>query len=360
MRVMERADSPTLADTLSPERRARLLAGLEELERAIGALPERLMRRSVLEARVQAMSDSELVGSLTLLVGRVAEGRPAARVLLVELALDDSVLSALPYERKASAYALARAAGALGVARMFLSPVPQDNPTADEALVDNEHLSLPLGVRRSAARTRDRLLLDRLVHDRDPRVIAMLLDNPRVVERDVVRIAAMRPTRPEVLAELARHARWSSNYRVRKALACNPYTPRPVALRLLPSLMLQDLRLALETASLDRVVEEEMRRLVALRAGRSAQPLGAPAPEPATDAEIEALIASLGAEELAEAPLEPTELEGAREHQEEAPTNPFAEEDADQLKAEIEALIALGREGFTLRPVEDEDPFDQT
>jgi len=314
------------------------------------------MRRGLLEAQIAGMSDSELVGSLVLLVHRVAEGRPTARLLLMELALDDSVLSSLPYERKSAAYALARAVGALGVARMFLSPQPRDNLSADEAMVGNEHLSMPLGVRRSAARTRDRLVLDRLVHDRDPAVIAMLLENPRVVERDVVRIAAMRPTRPEVLAVLARDPRWSSNYRVRKALACNPWTPRPVALRLLPSLMVQDLRLALQTASLDPVVEAEMQRLLSLRAGRPGQAPPGEA-ERSDDEEIDALIAQLSAPDaLSEEPLPLADLESARDHQEPAPSNPFAEEDADALTDEIEALIAAGRGGFDLRPVED-DPF---
>ena len=323
----------------------------------MGALPERPMRRGLLEAQIARMSDSELVGSLVLLVSRVAEGRASARLLLMELALDDSVLSSLPYERKAAAYALARAVGALGVARMFLSPQPRDNLSADEAVEANEHLSLPLGVRRSAARTRDRLLLDRLIHDRDPAVIEMLLENPRIVERDVVRIAAMRPTQPEVLAVLAKNPRWSSNYRVRKALACNPSTPRPVALRLLPSLLVQDLRLALQTASLDPVVETEMQRLLALRAGRSTQTERPGEAAPDEEEAIEALIALLSAPDaLAAEALPPEDLETAHEHQEPAPTNPFAEEDADALAAEIEALIAAGRGGFELRPVED-DPF---
>lgn len=342
---MARALDSTLADLLPPELRDRLALQLEELERHVGALPERAMRRALIAARVEAMGDSELVGMLTLLVSRVSEGRPGARVLLIELALDESVIATLSYERKAAAYALASRVGAQGVARMFLSAQPRENLTAEEAMQDNEHLSLPLGLRRTAARTTNRFLLDRLVHDRDPRVIAMLLDNPRVVERDVVRIAAMRPTQPDVLAALARHARWSSNYRVRKALACNPYTPRPTAMRLLPGLLVQDLRLALQTASLDPLVEDEMRRLLGLRAAR--RPVAEPTAD--TDAEIEALVAELGAE-----------LEDAREHQEEAPTNPFEEEDGDALRDEIEALIAAGRDGFTLRPVEDEDPFEQT
>lgn len=347
----------SLSELLEPEIRQRIEAQLDGLERDVAALPERPMRRALLEARIASMSDSELVGALTLLVGRVAEGRQGARVLMIELALDESVIDTMSYDRKSAAYAMARAIGAEGVARMFLSPRPRENLTADEAVPDNEHLTLPLGVRRTAARTSDRLLLDRLLHDRNPRVIAMLLDNPRVIERDVVRIAAMRPTQPEVLSELARHPRWSSNYRVRKALACNPYTPRPIAMRLLPGLLVQDLRLALETASMDPLVEAEMRRLLGLRARR------APNAEPAEhdDAEIEALIATLTPPDAhTEETLRREDVDSARQHEEEAVRNPFEDEDAEDLRDEIEALIAQGRGGFAIRPVEDEDPFDQS
>ena len=61
-------------------------------------------------------------------------------------------------------------------------PDPQNNPAMDRSA----------GERTALARRRDRLTLDRLTRDRDPRVIAVLLDNPVLLERDVVRIAAGR------------------------------------------------------------------------------------------------------------------------------------------------------------------------
>ena len=227
-------------------------------------------------------------------------------------------------------------------------------------------------MRRSAARSKDRLLLDRLLHDRNPAVIQNLLDNRRLVERDVVRIAAMRPTNPDVLSALARHARWSANYRVRKALACNPYTPRPLAIRLLPSLLVQDLRLALQSVDLDPAVEEEVRRLLDSRA--PPRRVRAPGP-PEPDAEVEAFLAEALANADAllpteAAPMQARELDEAHDHQEEAPRNPFAEEaEGDALTAEIERLIAEHADGFKLVPVvsrgafadgldEDDDPDD--
>ena len=60
---------------------------------------------------------------------------------------------------------------------------------------------LTLGERKSLARRPDRAMLDRLLHDPHPDVIRRLLRNPRLTEDDVVRLAARRPGRPEVLVE---------------------------------------------------------------------------------------------------------------------------------------------------------------
>ena len=180
----------------------------------------------------------------------------------------------------------------------------------------------------------------------------------------MVRIAAMRPTNPDVLSALARHARWSANYRVRKALACNPYTPRPLAIRLLPSLLVQDLRLALQSVDLDPAVEEEVRRLLDSRA--PPRRVRAPGP-PEPDAEVEAFLAEALANADAllpteAAPMQARELDEAHDHQEEAPRNPFAEE--------VMEMIAEHADGFKLVPVvsrgafadgldEDDDPDDE-
>lgn len=336
---MDGIPPPTLP--LDDERRQALLDALLALERRVGAVADRQMRRTLVLEAVHAMDDEALVASLVLLVHRVGGGQASARVLLQEIALEESLFHALPFERRAAAYDLAAAWGALGIARMFLSPLARDNPTADEAWKANDYLSLPLGLRRAAARTRDRMLIDRLLHDRSPYVISLLLDNPRLVERDVIKIAAMRPTRPEVLETVARHGRWTSNYRVRKALAANPYTPRTVALQLLPTLLVQDLRAVLERcADLDRHVEDEIRRLLTARAGQGrARDTTGPASE-GLDAEVDALIAAALAERDPEfEDLDPQDLAVARPYADDTPEDPFAEDPGD-LEAEIDALLA--------------------
>jgi hypothetical protein len=248
-----------------PDWREALLDSLHRLERMLEGVQERAFRRTVVRDALQDLSAEALVATLVLLVDRAKQGNGRARAVLQELALEPTVYEQMPYARVQSAYALARAHGCDDVARMFISALDERNPTADEAFTGNDHMDAPAGVRRSAARSTDRFKLDRLVHDRDHRVIAILLDNPRVTERDVVKIAAMRPTRPEVLTTVARHRRWSSRYRVRKAICLNPSTPAPIARRLVPTLMRQDLVALLDTGGVTEELRTHARDLLAER-----------------------------------------------------------------------------------------------
>jgi hypothetical protein len=115
---------------------------------------------------------------------------------------------------------------------------------------------LSLGERKSVARTRDRQLLTRVLRDPHPDVIRILLANPHLTEQDVIRVAARRPVRAEVLREICRSARWMVRYRVRLALVKNPYLPLPLALRLVPHLTAPDQREIAASPELERRLRE--------------------------------------------------------------------------------------------------------
>jgi len=277
---------PRLMEPLAPvlERLRLLLAQgpggeADDLVRLLGArlraVSDLRMRRAVLRAFVQDTDDAALLAVLARMLEGSREGRDVHRVVLCEVALDGRLLTDLPYDRITDLYEIARQVGLPTVAGLFLGERHRANPTAAEAQHENEHLDRPSGVRRSLARGRDRFLLDRVVHDRDPGVIRTLLDNPRLVERDVVRVAAMRPTRPEILRAVADHPRWSARYGVRMALVCNPYTPVPIAVRLTSTLLLQDLRDLAASAGLPGPVLDAVRAAVE---GRKRGPDGSSSP----------------------------------------------------------------------------------
>lgn len=265
-------------DTAPPavvDRARALVARPEEADphvaiwlRRFAAVADRALRRTVLGDLLAETDDGSLLGVLARIDGRAAGGDAACRSLSAELALTPSVLNDLPYERIADLYAAARAADLPRLSARFLGR------RGDGKAVDphNPHLDVSAGERTSAARSADRLVLDRLLHDRDPRVIGVLLDNPRITERDVVRIAAMRPTSTAILELVAAHGRWGQRYRVRKTLAFNPASPFSLAAPLLPTLLRQHLA----ELSTSQVLTPELRSEVAalLSARSRARPLG--------------------------------------------------------------------------------------
>jgi hypothetical protein len=242
-----------------------IAAQLNGLERRISAIGERAMRHTILVEFIEGLDASELVAALDGLGRRSADGRNSSREVLQEFALEPFALAMLPYSRLKAAYKLASEENLPAVAGMFMGEPMRGSPTVDESYTGNEHYDLPLGIRRQAARTTNRFVIDRLLHDKDYRVISQVLQNPLLVERDVVSIAARRPTRPEILEIVSKHRKWASRYRIRKALACNPYTPHQVSRRLLSTLMLQDLRDLLSMGAVPEALRNEARRILAER-----------------------------------------------------------------------------------------------
>ena len=214
---------------------------VRRIERRIRGLSERAMRMAVLAEMLAELDQDHALSALGLLIDRAQGGAVDARRVVGELALERDIFMTIPYPVRSVAYTRARKAGRDDVARMLLVGGASTNTLVTEASTDNEYASNSVGERCSQARGRDRFQIDRLLHDKDYRVIRVLLNNPLLVERDVVKMAAMRPTRPDVLGEIASHRVWASRYAVRKALTANPHTPITVARRLLATLLKQDL-----------------------------------------------------------------------------------------------------------------------
>lgn len=240
------------------------------VEQRVCALTESAMQQAMLNAFVETLSPTELVTVLYILQERANNGIRAARLALQAMALDPGVLVLLPYDVLKQSYQLAQDWGWPQVAGLFLSEPLRGPPNIDEAFTGNEHYDLPLGVRRQAARSSDRLVLDRLLHDRNHRVIALLLNNPNVVERDVIAVAARRPTRPEVLETVARHRKWSARYRVRKTLVFNPYTPNTISRQLIATLMSNDLRALVNAGAIPQKLRELAQTQLSVRPASAA------------------------------------------------------------------------------------------
>ena len=239
---------------------------------------DRSLVPQVVKTFVQECDDATLLATLNMLSVRARTGDRLFRYGAQELAThSDFLRESLDYDRLMDLYAAASAAGLSEVTPLFYSRKHDPRGmTVDEAAPENVALELPLGTRKAMARKRDRDTIDRVMRDKNAEVIAILLDNPRLTERDVVHIAAMRPTRGEVLEKVAHHRKWATRYPVRKALSANPYTPHPIAARLMGTLMVQDLRFIAGTSVLPDHVRDVARRILDEMKARGEEPAAVP------------------------------------------------------------------------------------
>lgn len=241
---------------------------------AIHNIPERPMRTAVLAERLSRLDAHGCFAVLHTLQVDAAARRGFAKEVLLDLCLSRPLESLLGPQRSAAIFRLARGRGDRSVPRLFLgidARGDEADPAIERRLLGGEvaeNQKLPdesLGRRKAMARGRDRFALDRLVHDRNPAVLRNLLDNPLCTERDVVRIAAMRPTSSACVEVVFRHPRWIARHRVKVAIASNPWTPPDLAIAILPHLLRPELRWIATHAGMAEPVREEARTLLAPR-----------------------------------------------------------------------------------------------
>jgi hypothetical protein len=115
---------------------------------------------------------------------------------------------------------------------------------------------------RERARTATGEELASLLHHHSPDVLFALLDNPALDETQLCLLLGRKDLPAEILEEVARRKPLLKNYRVKRALAFHPRTPRIANLRLIRELYLMDLvQLTLlpgTSVELKRVAEEQL------------------------------------------------------------------------------------------------------
>jgi hypothetical protein len=138
---------------------------------------------------------------------------------------------------------------------------PTVRRAADRRLVGRLS-GLAAGEKVAIARRASPRVLGRLRRDPAPRVIAALLENPRLTEGVLLPLAASEEAPPGVLEVLARNRRWGARYEIRLALCTNAKTPVQVVLPILPMLRKRDLQTVARTARLPMAVRRRARVLL--------------------------------------------------------------------------------------------------
>lgn len=136
---------------------------------------------------------------------------------------------------------------------------------ADQRLVERLP-GLAVGEKMAIARSAGPGVVAALRQDPTPRVIAALLENPRLTEGLLMPLVASDAANPRALAVVAASPRWAVRPPIRAALCRNPATPVASALALLP--MLGKTELAAVAAD-PRIAEPVRRRADLLAGGRS-------------------------------------------------------------------------------------------
>jgi hypothetical protein len=234
------AREPGMSEFESAEKIADSLA--HKLEHIlVPGIRQQLVREALLKLSAELACD--VMGQI-LTRPRCGDGRCYLEESLRELLLlhPDGKPCSLPYDFRSDIYRSATTRDDEAVLDVLRSTPKGVAEKGEAQRLPVDLVEVPLGRRRSLAKSEDSNWLELLARDPDPIVMRNLLRNPRIRELDVVRIAALRPIAPEVLHEVASSPRWSANIQVRSAIARNPYCATDLASKMIASLPLAKLR----------------------------------------------------------------------------------------------------------------------
>jgi methionine synthase I (cobalamin-dependent) len=234
--------------------------------RSVPSLREPSLRVAYLRAELSSRPLVEVARALDALSGAAEQADPIAREVLgavVTVLADPGAADLADALRKLSEHEALLALGRL-VRRRTRGEHAPDRPVVDERTLATSSSGrvLTLGERRALARRPSRAALDKLLSDPHPMVVKNLLQNPRLTEDDVVRMAARRPAFPDVIGEVARHPMWSQRARVRMAIVQNPGAPAELAVPLVRLLIRPELHQVVSAPDVPAVVRAAARELL--------------------------------------------------------------------------------------------------
>jgi hypothetical protein len=148
-----------------------------------------------------------------------------------------------PHTPKRFAIALVRQLYLFDLVRLSLLPsAPADVRRVAEEVILTRVPHIPVGEKLTLARRGPSRVVGALLAEGHPQAIKLALGNAFLTESQILKVLA-KPGVPErVVAAIAQHAKWSSQYNVRVALVRNSHTPVPCVLAFLPNLTLRDLK----------------------------------------------------------------------------------------------------------------------
>lgn len=215
----------------------------ERLISDLGRTKEKKIRSAILAEKLGRLKAQTIVMVIDEICCKAEQKSPGYQEALSSLIDIPAITAVLGYPKMSEVYLSSRKMGCERVARLLSNPPPRKKGYSEYDFVEGQILDhITLGMKRSLAKGISKDTLDRLLYDPDPHVIRNILNNPKMTERDVLKIASKRPTSGEILTEVFNNKKWGEVYSVKKALVKNPYTPTRLSLGLVNFMMVQDLK----------------------------------------------------------------------------------------------------------------------
>ena len=95
-----------------------------------------------------------------------------------------------------------------------------------------------------------------------------MIQNPRITEQEIEKIAAMRSVPEDILRKIGNDRQWSRSYAVVHNLARNPRTPIANVMNILSRLQLKDLAALSKNKNISETVRRQALRLSQARTGK--------------------------------------------------------------------------------------------
>jgi hypothetical protein len=141
--------------------------------------------------------------------------------------------------------------------------LPRKNPS-----LHHEIAGMNMGQKIKLALRGNRDARTLLARDNTKTVRRFVLNNPMITEDEITNIARDRNSNEETLRYISDRGDWLKSYAVRRALATNPKTPLVVALRVLPTLLIQDLSRIAKSKDIPQAVVIQARKIVIVQRDR--------------------------------------------------------------------------------------------
>ncbi len=232
------------------------------------ALPEERMRLDLLGRRLSVLEPEGAARLIDAIYKKGAEDKAARRFLSI-LVNPEGLKKALGEEKFGSIYHASVKMGLRKVSRLFTDLPPRKTGVAGYEKEEEAKMEfITLGQRRMMSKSNVKDTIDRLLSDPDVMVVENLLNNPRITEKEVLKIASKRPNSALILKLVSTHRVWSKRYEVKKAIILNPYTPPRISVALLDMMLTQDLKLIADDKTIHSQVRLSAKDLLNEREGK--------------------------------------------------------------------------------------------